>query len=45
MARNAILSGFVAKVRTIYESARKNTEFFPELRFLWTKPYVSGDEI
>ena len=34
MLRNAILSGFDAKVRTIYESARKNTKFFPELRFL-----------
>ena len=34
MLRNAILSGFDAKVRTIYESARKNAKFFPELRFL-----------
>ena len=34
---NAIPSGIDAKVRTIYESARKNSEFFPELCFLWTK--------
>ena len=34
---NAIPSGIDAKVRTIYESARKISEFFPELRFLWTK--------
>ena len=39
-----IYAGIVAKVRTIYESARKNSEFFPELCFLWTKPYVFGDE-
>ena len=41
---NSIPSGIDAKVRTIYESARKNSEFFPELCFLWTKPYVFGDE-
>ena len=41
---NAIPSGIDAKVRTIYESARKISEFFPELPFLWTKPYVFGDE-
>ena len=34
---NAIPSGIDAKVRTIYESARKISEFFPELPFLWTK--------
>ena len=42
--RNTIRRGIVAKVRTIYESARKITEFFPELCFLWTKVGVFGDE-
>ena len=42
--RNTFRRGIVAKVRTIYESARKITEFFPELCFLWTKVGVFGDE-
>ena len=42
--RNTIRRGIVAKVRTIYESARKIAEFFPELCFLWTKVGVFGDE-
>ena len=42
--RNTFRRGIVAKVRTIYESARKIVEFFPELCFLWTKVGVFGDE-
>ena len=42
--RNTFRRRIVAKVRTIYESARKITEFFPELCFLWTKVGVFGDE-
>ena len=42
--RNTIRRGIVAKVRTIYESARKIAEFFPDLCFLWTKVGVFGDE-
>ena len=42
--RNTFRRGIVAKVRTIYESARKIAEFFPELCFLWTKVGVFGDE-
>ena len=42
--RNTFRRRIVAKVRTIYESARKIAEFFPELCFLWTKVGVFGDE-